>query len=49
MKQNPITDAAVEHLKKLTNLKTLDISLTQISNEGAKQLAEALPGCKLLR
>ena len=44
-----VTDAAVAHLKKLAGLRTLDLRQTAVSDAGAKQLAEALPKCKILR
>ena len=49
LKENPVTDASVEQLARMKGLKNLDISLTQISDDGAEQLAEALPDCKISR
>ena len=48
LKLNPLTNACVETLVKLKNLKGLDLNNTQIDNKGLKQLRAALPQCKVL-
>ena len=40
--------AAVEQLKRLTHLRMLDVRETGVSEAGGKQLAAALPDCKIL-
>jgi len=47
-RQTLITDAAVEHLRKLTGLRNLDVRETGVTPSAAKRLAEALPKCKIL-
>ncbi|MBC8876727.1 MAG: hypothetical protein H8E44_45440 [Planctomycetes bacterium] len=42
-----VTDAGLEKLKRLTKLTHLDLSATQVTNEGIKELQEALPNCKI--
>jgi hypothetical protein len=44
-----VTDASIDHLRKLTGLKTLAIGQTGISDEGTAKLAAALPQCKIVR
>ena len=39
--------AGLEHLKGLTNLRTLDLRETWVTNEGVKKLQGALPNCKI--
>jgi hypothetical protein len=47
MGRTQITDAALVHLKGLTNLKGLYIRYTRITDEGVKNLQEALPNCEI--
>jgi hypothetical protein len=44
-----ITDNALPHLKALATLDTLDVTRTRITEEGIEALAQALPGCTVLR
>jgi internalin A len=46
--QNFLTDDCLDDLKKLKKLKELRIEETQISEEGIRQLKEALPKCRVL-
>jgi len=43
----PITDAGLVHLKGLTNLELLVLGDTQVTDEGVKNLQEALPNCRI--
>lgn len=43
-----VTDLSVEPLARLRGLKTLPISLTGISEDGARRLQAALPQCKVI-
>ena len=40
-----VGDVGLEHLIGLTNLKQLQLSSTQVTDEGAKQISQALPQC----
>jgi hypothetical protein len=42
-----ITDAGLEHLKGLKNLKCLWIPGGHVSDEGLEKLREALPHCQI--
>ena len=42
-----ISDDGFDELSRFTQLKHLDIQRTQISDEGAKKLARAMPGTQL--
>ncbi len=44
-----ITDAGLVHLKGLTNLKTLWLFSTKVTDAGVKKLQAALPKCKISR
>jgi hypothetical protein len=44
-----VSDEGIAHLKKLAKLKTIELKRTQISEEAAKELQEALPNCKVIR
>ena len=44
-----ITDADLVHLKGLTNLGKLDLSLTNVTDAGVKDLKKALPDCRISR
>jgi len=44
-----ITDAGLVHLTGLTNLHTLILHGTLVTDEGVKTLQEALPDCKITR
>ncbi len=41
------TDAAVEHLSQLTDLRELSLTGTQISAPGLARLHSALPACRI--
>jgi hypothetical protein len=43
----PITDAAVPHLARLTQLRELDVAKTGISPTGLEELKKALPQAKI--
>ena len=43
------TDAAIEALSSLKNLKSLELSETNLSPEGIKELRKALPRSKVTR
>lgn len=45
----PLTDRCLIHLKSLQNLKSIDVTGTQISQRGADELREALPDCTVYR
>jgi len=42
-----VTDAGLEHLKGLTNLRTLHLQHTQVTDAGVNELKKALPNCKI--
>jgi hypothetical protein len=42
-----ISDAGIEHLKQLTNLRHLYLAYTGITEHGAEELQQALPHCKI--
>ncbi len=44
-----ITDAGLTYLKGLTNLKTLVLSNTKVTDTGAKAIKEAIPGLEVKR
>jgi hypothetical protein len=48
LRGSAIDDTAVDTLKKLTTLRSLDVSQTQITRNGAAELGRALPKCKIL-
>ena len=45
--QTSITDAGLKHRHKLTKPKELNLSVTFVSRQAAKQLQAALPDCKI--
>ena len=45
----PITDAAIEELVKLRNLKELKLPETKISDAALAKLQKALPDCKVTK
>ena len=44
-----MTDAGLEHLKKLTKLQSLYLGETRVTNEGVKKFQQALPTCYVFR
>ena len=44
-----VTDAGLEHLKGMTNLRKLTLVDTQVTDEGVDKLQQALPDCKIKR
>ena len=44
-----ITDSGLVHLKGLTNLKSLSLYKTQITDAGIAELQKALPNCKITK
>jgi hypothetical protein len=42
-----VTDAGLEHIKGLTRLRNLSLKDTRVSDEGVKELQEALPNCEI--
>ncbi len=46
---SPITDAGLDRLKVLTQLKILKLRNTHVTEEGAMKLREALPNCEIDR
>ena len=44
-----VTDAGLEHLKGLSELQSLDIHNTKVTDEGVKKLRQALPNCDIGR
>jgi len=42
-----VTGAGLEHLKGLTSLRDLDLTSTQVTDDGDKELQEALLNCKI--
>jgi uncharacterized protein len=49
LRRTQITDASVAVLSTLGRLRLLDIGQTAVSEAGARQLAKALPKCKIVR
>ncbi|MBR90642.1 MAG: hypothetical protein CMO66_05140 [Verrucomicrobiales bacterium] len=45
---NPITDAAVEDLAQMKNLRALDLQGTLVTRQGVVRLRQALPGCAVI-
>lgn len=44
-----ITDAGLDHIKKMSNLKRLELSHTQVTDAGFASLKAALPNCEINR
>jgi hypothetical protein len=44
-----VTDADLEHLKGFTQLKTLSLNGTKVTDAGEKRLQRALPKCGIER
>ena len=44
-----ISDAGLEHLKGLKNLKVLRLDRTKVTDAGVAELKKALPGCRIDR
>jgi hypothetical protein len=42
------TDAAVEHISQLKDLKNLELRATQISEAGLARLRQELPACQIV-
>jgi hypothetical protein len=42
-----VTDAGLEHLKELTNLRYLHVADTQVTEAGINELTKALPYCTI--
>jgi internalin A len=49
LSQTGVTDAGLKHLKELTELQTLSLWKTKVTDAGAKDLLKALPNCKISR
>jgi hypothetical protein len=45
--QCQITDAGLEHLKGLKNLKAVNLRATKVTDAGVADLQKALPNCKI--
>lgn len=49
LRYNPkITDAGIPHLKKLTKVKSLDLTSCGLTESGIEELKKLLPGCQIL-
>jgi hypothetical protein len=44
-----ITDKSLEHLRRLTSLKSVSIGRTAVSYEAIRKFNEALPDCEVIR
>jgi hypothetical protein len=42
-----VSDAAVPHIGRLRGLKTLQVELTSLTEEGVLKLKQMLPGCRI--
>ena len=47
LQNTQVTDACLEHLKGLTNLETLNLIGTQVTDAGVKNLQQELPNCEI--
>ena len=47
LSHSQVTDGGLEHLKGLTNFEHVDLYDTHVTEEGIKELQEALPNCKI--
>lgn len=43
----PVNDQCLPHLKSMRNLRSVDLTGTQVSERGAEKLQEALPACAI--
>jgi len=43
----PVGDEMLAHVQGLTNLEYLDLTSTQVTSQGIKELQEALPNCDI--
>ena len=41
------TDAAIQHLSRLSSLKSLTLQRTKVSAQGLERLRQALPDCQI--
>ena len=48
LSETQVTDAGLQHLAGLTELSVLDLSQTQVTEEGAAALQDALPKLRIL-
>ena len=44
-----ITDAGLEHIKGMTNLRGINIGGTQVADAGVAALKKALPNCTIIK
>jgi hypothetical protein len=47
--ETTVNDAGLEHLKGLTNLRTLNLTETKVTDHGVNKLRQALPKCDIQR
>lgn len=45
----PLTDAGLKELAALTNLTTLDLADTRVTEAGVKGFKQAVPKCKIVK
>jgi hypothetical protein len=45
--RNKFDDHGLAHLASLKNLSEVNLSFTNVSNDGLRQLQKALPSCKI--
>jgi hypothetical protein len=46
--RTPVTDAGIENILGLKKLTRLEVTNTQVTDEGADKLRKALPDCEVL-